>query len=152
MYRFRDHFDKRIPLKGSSSWNMLKTCRSHPHLRCMLKNVNSLKPLSALIGMFWLAVIVFLNCLRPNLAFTGNFIYIWGYFHFKMAIFGAFVYISHYYGSKTRISIWFTAIPEGENSPPTHPEWVDFAWRLQFLKNGRTAGLSTEIGDQWRHM
>ena len=133
-------------------WRSHPPWRSHPYLRCMLKNWNSLKPPSALVRMFWLPVIVFLNCLRPNAAFTSNFIYIWGYFQFKMAIFGAFVYISHYYGSKTRISIWFTAVSKGENSPPTHPEWVDFVWRLQFLKNGRTAGQSTEIGDQWRHM
>ena len=152
MYRFRDHFDKRSPLKGSSLWNMLKTWRSHPYLRCMLKNWNSLKPPSALVCMFWWPVIVFFNCLRPNLAFTSNFIYIWGYFHFKIAIFGAFVCISQHYGGKTRISIWFTAVPEGEKIPPTLPGWVDFAWRLQFLKIGENGGQSTEIGDKWRHM
>ena len=51
-------------------------------------SLNSLKPPSALVRMFWLVVIVFLNCLRPNLASTSNFIYIWGYFHFEIAIVG----------------------------------------------------------------
>ena len=65
MYRFRDHFDKRIPLQGSSLWYMLKTCRSHPHLRWLLKLNIFKSALSGLVSRFWSLVKVWFDYLRP---------------------------------------------------------------------------------------